>query len=38
MTTGKRNSPVLIGFGFLTSYTAIGEADIKCRRVAVPRQ
>jgi len=34
-TTGKRDGTVLAGIGFLTSYTAIGEADLKCRRVSV---
>ena len=31
---GKRNGTALalVGVGFLTSYTAIGEADLKCRR------
>ena len=35
-TTGKTNGTVLAGVGFLTSYTAIGEADLKCRHDPIP--
>ena len=38
MTTSKlkRSGTALVGIGFLTSYTAIGEADLNCRCDPVP--